>query len=819
MTLRSIQSVMTFARVWWIMTFFLGTLDFISAGLNFIRDRELSTRMILALVSWPSCCLLLICIAKKDLKNSGSSPLSDSILNGDYMNGSGEGFSQEHHMMMDSNLKVTPFAKVEIFSKMTFWWMNPLLSKGWKRPLEEDDLPCLSANDHAENNYAFLTEGLHRQKQQNSSDTASVLWALAFCQWKNLARIGFFTLMKTLTLSAGPLVLNAFIGRRIGLQIRSSLISAIYEKLLRLSSESKQVHAVGEVMNYMAVDAYRIGEFPFWFHQIWTTPLQLVVALGILFHAVGLATFSASAVIILTMMVNSPLAKLQHKFQTELRSSQGEQLRATSEALIHMKTSPILVSTTTFVTCYLLGIPLNPRNVFTFIATLRMVQDPIRVIPDLIIVIVQARVSLSRIVDFLEAAELQDGAVEWDFFTKSEHSILITSASLSWDSSSTKKTLRNINVEVKRGQKLVVYGEVGSGKSTLLAAILEEVPKLRAASLCHYCICFSDCMDLEWNSTRQHFIGHPMDKPRYQEAIQNSSLERDLENLPYGEFTEIGERGINLSGDGEIHQTGQYQELLVLSEEFQELVNAHKDSILGNTWMAAKVSLDLSILDVDLPFDFIFTISSSLNAYSNLGVIAIVSCQVLFAALSMIYLTFRLQVEDQFMKKNLDLLDKNASPFFHSLAVNEWLIYRLELLSAIVLSSSAIAMVVLPSCTFNPDMEFCWDGHILCEAPTVIEDSRPPTEWPSYGEVKLQNLKGITCTFKGGLKIGIVARTGSGKTTLISVIFCLVEPAGGRILIDGLDITTSGLHDLRSRLGIIPQEPTLFRGTVRFNLV
>jgi len=79
-------------------------------------------------------------------------------------------------------------------------------------------------------------------------------------------------------------------------------------------------------------------------------------------------------------------------------------------------------------------------------------------------------------------------------------------------------------------------------------------------------------------------------------------------------------------------------------------------------------------------------------------------------------------------------------------------------------------------------------------------------------------LRGITCTFEGGHKIGIVGRTGSGKTTLIGALFRLVEPAGGKIIVDGIDIGSIGLHDLRSRFGIIPQDPTLFNGTVRYNL-
>lgn len=87
-----------------------------------------------------------------------------------------------------------------------------------------------------------------------------------------------------------------------------------------------------------------------------------------------------------------------------------------------------------------------------------------------------------------------------------------------------------------------------------------------------------------------------------------------------------------------------------------------------------------------------------------------------------------------------------------------------------------------------------------------------------YAEHLPSVLKNITCTFPGRKKVGVVGRTGSGKSTLIQAIFRVVEAREGSIVIDNVDISKIGLHDLRSRLSIIPQDPTMFEGTVRGNL-
>ncbi|RKP04919.1 P-loop containing nucleoside triphosphate hydrolase protein, partial [Thamnocephalis sphaerospora] len=120
--------------------------------------------------------------------------------------------------------------------------------------------------------------------------------------------------------------------------------------------------------------------------------------------------------------------------------------------------------------------------------------------------------------------------------------------------------------------------------------------------------------------------------------------------------------------------------------------------------------------------------------------------------------------------------------------------------------------------------------HIKQERPAIIEDSRPPENWPQQGSVVIDQLTirnaadqspvlfDITLEVNPGEHVGIVGYAGAGKSTFPSAFLRFVEADGGRVVIDGIDISQIGLRDLRSRLTVISQESTLFSGTIRSNL-
>ncbi|WCJ26435.1 ABC transporter C family member 10 [Euphorbia peplus] len=1186
-----------------VFTFLFAGFLCLSSLLVTVIDRTVSIMLILNSLTLPGAVLLLFFCFKRRI----TTDITPSIDNhGFYAPLPCEKANATGELNLDEN--VTPFSTAGVFSKMAFWWLNPLMKKGKDKILEDEDIPKLRQEDRAKVCYLAYMEEVRKQKHKVSSDSISMLPVIISLHWKQILISGFFALIKVLTVSSGPLFLKALIEvaqeegildyegyalavglfvakvleslserqwyfrtRLVGVQVRSMLSAAIYQKQLHLSNVAKAAHSPGEIVNYVASDAYRIGEFPYWFHQIWTTSIQLCLSLAIIYYTVGLATIAAFIAIVLTVLGSSPLIKTQLKYQRNLMEKQDERLKAIAEALANMKvlklyawqthfknlttglreaelycisklllqkaynlvlfwSCPVLIPAVTFWACYFLNISLSASSVFTFLATLRIAQEPVRFIPEVLGIFIEAKVSLDRIQSFLEEPELKERNVLQNCSSEElKEFIFIRSSEIFWDADpSTKPTLRNINLVIQEGNKVAVCGEVGSGKSTLLASVLGEVPKINGIAHVHGRIAYVPQVAWIQTGTIQENIlfGSELDQVRYHEVVERCSLVKDLEMLPYGDLTQIGEKGVNLSGGqkqriqlaralyqdadvyllddpfsavdahtatflfneyvigalsektvllvthqvdflpafssillmsgGEIIREASYDELMASSQEFQDLVNAHKNTagyserktdhaygkiteaykgeiqttyiqeqlgepmmdqlikeeereagntgfkpylqylrhgkgflhfslgtifhvlfliglLIQNYWLAAniqnfdvsrvllftvytgtglivalflllrslcivllgfgasrsifsslscslfyapmsfydstplgrilsRVSSDLSIIDTEVAYRMLIASGSTISSYSNFLVLAFLTWPVLFVIVPMLYISSRLQAyyyastkelmringtnkssaasqlaesitgamvirafrqEDQFFLKNLDLIDRNASSYFHSFSANEWLIERLEILCAIVLSSTALAMTSLKlgaSASGFIGMELsyglslnlflvgsiqnqCMLSNLIVsverveqymtipsEAPEVIEGNRPDPNWPAVGKVEICNLKvryrstaplvlhGISCTIEGGQKVGIVGRTGSGKTTLISALFRLVEPAEGKIVIDGIDISTIGLHDLRSHLAIIPQDPTLFVGSVRYNL-
>ncbi|KAF0693441.1 Aste57867_15605 [Aphanomyces stellatus] len=220
------------------------------------------------------------------------------------------------------------------------------------------------------------------------------------------------------------------------------------------------------------------------------------------------------------------------------------------------------------------------------------------------------------------------------------------------------------------------------------------------------------------------------------------------------------------------------------------------------------------------------------------------------------------KITDRFLLKQRQALDRHVSFTFAFSVSNRWFQLRLDWVSTVLIVGVAFVAVMTKSSigltaaglslTYSSQLSFYMSklavfSNMVENTMTSVErlgsfyalanedtgaatNVEPAAKWPAQGVIAFNNysmryrdhldlvLKDITLTVHGGEKIGICGRTGSGKSSLMAALFRMVPSATGSISIDGVDIQSMAITTLRARLTIIPQDPVLFSGSLRFNL-
>ncbi|CAN6241978.1 unnamed protein product [Urochloa humidicola] len=521
------------------------------------------------------------------------------------------------------------YRRAGILQLITFSWMNPIIATGYRKPLDLSDVPDLDGKDSAEFLSDLFKKIIDNVEHRHGISSSSIYRAMfLFVRRKAMINAGLAVLSASASY-VGPSLINDLVkflagdrqyghkrgyllalallsakavqtiaqsqwwfgAQQLGMWLQAALISLVYQKGLQLSFSSRQKHTSGEIINYMDVDIQRISDFLWYTNYIWMLPVQLFLAVYVLYQNLGAGAWAGLAATLAVMACNIPLTRMQKRLQAKVMAAKDERMKATTEVLRSMKIlklqawdikylekietlrseeykwlwksvrlsalttlvfwgAPAFISSITFGSCILMGIPLTAGSVLSALATFRMLQDPIFTLPDLLSVFARGKVSADRVAKYLQEEELKCDAVIQVPRSDTCYAVEIDQGTFSWELETTSPTLKDVELKVKRGMKVAICGMVGSGKSSLLSCILGEMPKrdgtVRVSGSKAYVP--QTAWILSGNIRDNILFGNPYDKEKYEWIIQACALTKDIEMIANGDLTEIGERGINMSG-------------------------------------------------------------------------------------------------------------------------------------------------------------------------------------------------------------------------------------------------------------------------------
>ncbi|KAJ2797681.1 hypothetical protein H4R20_005096, partial [Coemansia guatemalensis] len=391
--------------------------------------------------------------------------------------------------------------------------------------------------------------------------------------------------------------------QRLYSQMRTGYMTAIYRKTMNISNDARRKYGTGAIVTHMSVDAEHyvnfVAQLSF---ELWSLPLQIVVVLCLLYRTLGWTMIAGVLTLLASMPISARVMQSMNVLTEQLMGHRDRRMRIMDEVLSGIKAIklyaweqpfiqrinkvridmelriirknsvltaieqfviPLTQFIVSFATFGLYSLadnvshgPLTPQLAFVSLVLFYMLKYPVWCLPEMITQYVKANVSQRRIFAFLTADEIDFAAIDRqpydrDLPTASSDDVLVSvkDGKFKWLSDD-KAASSNINIQCKREELVAVIGRVGSGKSSLISAILGDMIKCSGDVTVRGSIAYVAQQPWILNATLRDNIlfGSDYEEDYYNRVIDACALQPDIDNLPAGDLTEIGERGINLSG-------------------------------------------------------------------------------------------------------------------------------------------------------------------------------------------------------------------------------------------------------------------------------